>query len=82
MFDLQLEKDHAEEVQASRRRVFLASSASALAGVLLWSWRKPWFLEAKASSGSVEKVTIVEFSDSGHRLRTVRVLKVVKTEYE
>jgi peptide-methionine (R)-S-oxide reductase len=82
MFDPQLEKDHSEEARVSRRRIFLASSASALAGVLLWSWRKPWFLEAKASPGAVEKATIVEFSDSGQQLKTVQVPKVVKTDDE
>ncbi len=82
MFDPQLENDHDEEARVSRRRIFLASSASALAGVILWSWRKPWFLEAKASSGTVEKVTIVEFSDSGQRLKTVQAQKVVKADDE
>ena len=82
MFDPELEKDRSEEARVSRRRIFLASSASALAAVVLWSWRKPWFLDAKASTGVVEKVTIVEFSDSGQRLKTVQVPKIVKTDDE
>src|SRR6266404_3992948 len=80
MFDANLEKDHAEEARVSRRRIFLASGASALVGLLLWSRRKPWSLEAKASTGAAEKVTIVEFSDAGQRLKTTQVSKVVKTD--
>ncbi len=82
MFDPQLEKDQSEEARVSRRRIFFASSASALAGVLLWSWRKPWSLEAKASNGAGQKVTIVEFSDAGQKLKTVQVAKIVKTDEE
>ena len=82
MFDPQLENDHNEEARVSRRRIFLASSASALGAVLLWSWRRPWSLEARAASGAAEKVTLVEFSDSGQRLKTVEVPKVVKTDDE
>ena len=80
MFDSELGNN--DEASVSRRRVFLATSASALAGVLLWSLRKPWFLEVKASNGPREKVTIIEFSDSGQRLKTVQVPKVVKTDDE
>jgi peptide-methionine (R)-S-oxide reductase len=82
MFDPELEKEHRYEAQVSRRRIFLASGASALAGLLLWSRRKPWSLEANASTGAAEKVTIVEFSDAGQRLNTVQVAKVVKTDDE
>ena len=82
MFDSKLEEDHDEQARVSRRRIFLASGASALAGLLLWSRRKPWSLDAKASTGVVEKVTIVEFSDVGERLKTVQVQKVVKTDDE
>ena len=82
MFDPKLEEDHHEEARISRRRIFLASGASALGGLLLWSWRKPWSLEAKASNRTVETVTIVEFSDAGQRLKTVQVTKVVKTDDE
>jgi peptide-methionine (R)-S-oxide reductase len=82
MFDPQLGRDHDEEASVSRRRVFLATSASALGAVLLWSSRKPWSLAARASNGEVEKVRIVEFSDSGTSLKTVQVPKVVKTDDE
>jgi peptide-methionine (R)-S-oxide reductase len=60
------------------RRGFLLTSAAALAGLVLWHSRKPRVLEAAASSGSKE-VTIVLFSDSGQRLRKVRIPKVAKT---
>jgi peptide-methionine (R)-S-oxide reductase len=82
MFDPHLEKNQDEEAKVSRRRIFLATSASALAGLLLWSWRKPEFAQAKESNQPVPNVTIVEFSDSGERLKTVQVAKVVKTEDE
>jgi hypothetical protein len=64
MFDPRLEEDHDEEARVSRRRIFLATSASALVSLLLWSLRKPKFLEARARNVEGE-VTIVEFSDAG-----------------
>lgn len=63
------------------RRSFLRASASAVAGLFLWSLRKPPVAQAKATD-SPEEVTLVEFSDSGERVKTVRVPKVVKTEEE
>ena len=67
-----------------QRRTFLAFSASAAAGVLLWSFRKPEIL--LAAGGTPEEahgeVTIVEFSDDGKRLKKTRMAKVVKTEEE
>src|SRR6266404_1959692 len=65
-----------------KRRAFLLTSASAVAGLALWSVRKPWLVEATASKGTPQEVTIVEFSDTGERLKKVRVPKVVKTEDE
>jgi peptide-methionine (R)-S-oxide reductase len=79
MFDFDLGKN--EGAVKSRRRRFLLTSISAAAGMILWSLRKPRFVQAKASKES-EAVTIAEFSDSGERLRTVHVPKVVKTEDE
>jgi peptide-methionine (R)-S-oxide reductase len=67
-----------------QRRTFLALSASAAAGALLWSLRKPRALEA-AAPGKEEtagEVTIVEFADDGKRLKKTRVARVVKTEAE
>jgi len=65
-----------------RRRAFLATSASALAGIALWSLRKPHLVEATSPAPASEKVQIVQFSDDGKRLATVSVLKVVKTDAE
>jgi peptide-methionine (R)-S-oxide reductase len=65
-----------------RRRAFLATSASALAGIALWSLRKPHLVEATAPATTAEKVEIVQFSDDGKRLTTVSVPKVVKTDVE
>lgn len=80
MFDSNLDQDAASVKRT--RRAFLITSASALAGVALWSARKPRILEAKTSTGTPEEVTIVQFSDDGKRLKTVRIPKVVKTEEE
>ncbi len=80
MFDSDLGTDKGAVM--SRRRTFLLTSASAAAGMILWSLRKPRFVQAKALEKSSEEVTIVEFSNSGERLKTVHVPKVVKTEDE
>ena len=53
-------------------------TASGISGLLLWA-------RAEATAGSSnapQEVTIFEFSDSGERLKKVRVPKVVKTEAE
>lgn len=65
-----------------RRRTFLTTSVSALAGIALWSWRKPHLVEATSSSASGGTVEIVQFSDDGKRLAVARVPKVVKTDAE
>jgi peptide-methionine (R)-S-oxide reductase len=79
MFDPDL---GADEKSVVRRRTFLLTTASALAGAILWSLRRPRLVQAEAAKGASEEVTIVEFSDSGKRLKTVHVAKVVKTEDE
>lgn len=77
MFDSDFGKDDAAP---SGRRAFLLTSASAFAGMILWSLRRPG--SAQASNQPAQEVTIVEFSDAGERLKTVRVPRVVKTEDE
>jgi len=67
MFDSDLGRDEGSVV---RRRAFLLTSASALAGAILWSLRRPNLVQGKAVKGASEEVTIVEFSDSGERLKT------------
>jgi peptide-methionine (R)-S-oxide reductase len=79
MFESDLERDEAPV--RTRRRAFLLTSASAMAGLLVWSLRKPRFVQA-TSKESPQEVAIVQFSDSGERLETVRVQKVVKTDDE
>ena len=79
MFDTEIGKKK-EAVQG--RRVFLVSAGSALAGILVWSLRGPKSAQAEASSEPVPDVAIVEFSDTGERLKKVKVPKVVKTEDE
>jgi peptide-methionine (R)-S-oxide reductase len=77
MFDSDLESGEGSLV---RRRTFLLTSASAIVGAILWSLRRP--SPAHAAKGGPEEVTIVTFSDSAERLKTIQVPKVVKTEEE
>jgi peptide-methionine (R)-S-oxide reductase len=79
MFDSDLER---QGMTNSRRRVFLTSAVAALGGAVLWSWKKPRTLQAAAALQSPGEVTIVPFSDSGQRLKTIRIAKVVKSEAE
>jgi peptide-methionine (R)-S-oxide reductase len=66
-----------------RRRAFLASAAAAVGGLALWQWKKPAVLEAApAAAGEPKEVTVVLFSDTGQRLKQVRIAKVVKTDDE
>jgi peptide-methionine (R)-S-oxide reductase len=79
MFNSDLKHEDAPDV---RRRAFLGALAAGLGGAALWSLRKPHGLQAMAAVPTKpgEPVTIVEFSDSGQRLKTVQVAKVVKSE--
>jgi peptide-methionine (R)-S-oxide reductase len=65
-----------------RRRAFFLTSASALAGLAIWSLRKPGIVQATGSKETPKEVTVVQFSDSGERMTKVRIPKVVKTEDE
>jgi peptide-methionine (R)-S-oxide reductase len=65
-----------------RRRVFIGVSLSALAGVAVWSLRRPADMESDAPTGPPGEVTVVLFSDAGERLQTVRVTRVVKRDSE
>ena len=65
-----------------QRRAFLAASAATLAGLAIWQWRGPHVLARAAAAGDAKEVTVVLFSDSGQRLKTVHIPKVVKTEDE
>ena len=77
MLDSDLERAEGSVV---RRRTVLLTSASALAGAILWSLRGQRTVQATAAKGASQEVTIVEFSDSGARLKTIKVPIVVKTE--
>lgn len=80
MFDSDLGSDPAS--RKVRRRTFLVTSLSALAGAALWSVRKPKVVEAIGATATPGEVTIVQFSDSGQRLKKLKVPKIVKTEQE
>jgi peptide-methionine (R)-S-oxide reductase len=80
MFDSDLDRQGPAN---ARRRAFLVSAAAALGGLALWQWRKPHVTEAAAAVATEPKdVTVVLFSDSGQRLKTVRIAKVVKSAEE
>jgi len=79
MFDTDLARN--KQVEKAGRRGFLVVAASAAAGALLWSWRRPRVLAA-AAPAQPHEVTIVQFSDAGKKLKKVRVMQVVKTDDE
>jgi peptide-methionine (R)-S-oxide reductase len=80
MFELEVKTDEASG--KIKRRTFLVTSISAIAGLAAWSLRKPRLVEATASKETPQDVTIVQFSDAGERLKTVHMPKVVKSEDE
>jgi len=80
MFDSDHETAHQDSTNL-RRRAFLASAAVAIGGLALWQWRKPSVLQA-AAPGEPKEVTILQFTDSGQRLKQIHIAKVVKTEDE
>jgi len=77
MFNTDLGKEKA--VGKSTRRTFLMFSASAAAGVALISLRKLGIVHA---ANGPSEVAIVEFSDSGEKLKRVQVPKIVKSDDE
>ena len=82
-FGRPLEGNSTAQAPNLQRRAFVATSIATLAGLALWQWRKPAVLRAAtATVGQPQEVTVVLFSDSGERLKQVRVAKVVETEDE
>jgi len=81
MFDSDRETTNAGSPNL-RRRAFLASAAAAIAGLALWQWRKPTVLQASAAPVEPQEITVVLFSDTGERQKTVHIAKVVKTDEE
>ncbi len=85
MFDSDLERLTSPKLEGAtdvRRRVFLGSAVAALGGLALWQWKKPAVLEAASAASEPKDVTIVLFSDSGQRLKQVRIAQVIKTAAE
>ncbi len=74
------ESDRKSDVNLGRR-LFLAGAGAAIGGAALFSLRRPRVIEAAAKTEPAE-VTIVQFSDSGKRLVTVKIARVVKSEEE
>ncbi len=74
------ESDRKSDVNLGRR-LFLAGAGAAIGGAALFSLRRPRVIEAAAKTEPAE-VTIVQFSDSGKRLGTVKIARVVKSEEE
>ena len=79
MFESEIDED--KVLGRLQRRRFLVTSASALAGLALWSLRKPRLAEA-ASTETPKQVTIVTFSEAGEQLKTVQMAKVIKSDAE
>lgn len=79
MFESEIDEDGV--LGRLQRRRFLVTSASALAGLALWSLRKPRLAEA-GSTETPKQVTIVTFSEAGEQLKTVQMAKVIKSEAE
>jgi peptide-methionine (R)-S-oxide reductase len=79
MFESELDKGGSGKVG---RRVFLLSAAAVAAEAYVWSLSRSHVVAAMSASTSPGEVTIVQFSDSGQRLKKIRVPKVVKTEEE
>jgi peptide-methionine (R)-S-oxide reductase len=80
MFDSDLDREQQQDI-TNRRRAFLVSAGAAVAGLLLWQWRRPRLLKAAESTGPGE-VTVVLFSDSGQQLKKVQIAKVIKAPQE
>jgi peptide-methionine (R)-S-oxide reductase len=76
------QSDEQDAAKTEKRRRFLTLAASAVAGGVLWSLRKPTVLAAHKARGTPGEVTIVQFSDDGRRLEKVHLAKVVKSEEE
>jgi peptide-methionine (R)-S-oxide reductase len=79
MFDSDL--DHGELSGRKTRRAFLMLSGAALGGWVLWSFKRPTLIQADTTH-SPEEVTVVQFSDSGQRLKKIKEPKIVKTDEE
>ena len=79
MFDSDLDQKGQKSVS---RRAFLASIAAAIGGMAMWSWRTRHPIAASAATARPGEVTVVLFSDSGQRLKTERVARVIKTADE
>jgi peptide-methionine (R)-S-oxide reductase len=62
--------------------LFLSGVGAALGGVALFSLRRPRVVAEAAKNMEPGEVTIVQFSDAGKKLGTVKLARVVKTDAE
>ena len=79
MFNSELDKDKGSA--EITRRSFLLKSAAASASMIAWPLGKSNMALA-ISKESHQVVTIVQFSDTGERIKKAQVPKVIKTERE
>jgi peptide-methionine (R)-S-oxide reductase len=78
-----IDSNRAEEtVSDVRRRAFLRTSLTTIAGLGLWQWRRLRAVEVVSAASGPKEVTVVVFSDAGERQKTVTIAKVVKTDAE
>lgn len=79
MFNSDLEREGATNPQ---RRLFIGGLVAALGGFALWSWKSPRVIRSAVAATPAGDVTIVQFSNTGARLKIVRTPKIVKTDAE
>ncbi|MBA3915770.1 MAG: peptide-methionine (R)-S-oxide reductase MsrB [Acidobacteriales bacterium] len=71
--------ENTDSVDGSRRG-FLVGAAAMGATIAALVWRRPSVISADTPKGPAPEVTVVQFSDSGERLKKVTEKKVVKSE--
>lgn len=79
MFETNLDHESTTKV---RRRTFLLSAAAGIGGLVFWQWRSSGDSGAVSAHTVATDITVVLFSDSGERLKTVTVKKVMKSPAE
>jgi peptide-methionine (R)-S-oxide reductase len=77
----EFDRERAKESISTGRRQFLMAAGATVGGALLVHWARPHPVIAAVKIEPGE-VTIVQFSDDGKKIGTVKIAKVIKTEDE
>jgi peptide-methionine (R)-S-oxide reductase len=67
-------------VHCLSRRTFVITTASVCGAAILWSLRRPAFVDAETKGAPAGNVTIINFSPDGKRIGAVTVPRVVKSD--